>query len=748
VKILIAVVSSDVNHEKLEEILTQFEHVGYRVHVFDKIEEQVELMMDLSNIINYVKDIEKVIERIVILSNISEFIFSWYRCYNSLVDDFIYYLDENTNYENIAIIEKIPNVDFYEQLYNFNGIAQEKNQGKIYITIDFTNFKKVSIFLLVNNNFQFFDDYCNFNFEENSKKVVINKCYSYKGSQYEFVTSQEICNKDTIVIDPKNSFQEFQFNEESCILWRLHYHLIVYLLIFIYEMLENDQSRRDAILLMIFTNLKSQDDNAKHYLYRRFIAYFEEKTISFDTQIVFISLLAFLGIKENIYHQIMQLLLNDNQHIKNHYPLLVSSLHYHSHNGILYYKNIYHEREQELTKIINFYKENITINSLPMRKKNRIVIHVTQLLVLRHSPTLWALNYAKKIKKYYPEYEIQIFVDDIFRYHANEVVFPYVASSEPSINMRETHEEFLKGLEITIYYSDYKKNRQERIEEDLKQIYEFAPQVILGLSTDFSIIRGFLYDHYPIVDLTLGGLSNSQKADVFIHGYEQTYIEQECEKYTYNLENLVAGKVVKHVAGVDFPETITAITRGNCNFVLEDFIMVTVGNRLDSEMNEQFIDMVCAFLQGNSNAKWVIVGKINLPYLKEKYPALIKKQVTFIEYEIELSIFYKICDIYINPFRKNGGYSAAMAMNQSLPVITLNLCDDVVAFTGEENSVKNIAEYFNEMKLMYEDRNYKEAKGSLMKQRLEEKFSFKSSIDDIVKIFNMATAEFNKRQRK
>jgi len=746
VKVLIAVVSSDVNHEKLEDILTQFEHVGYRVHVFDKIEEQVELMIDLSTVINYVKDIEKEIERIVILSNISEFIFSWYRCYNSLADDFIYYLDECTNYENIAIIEKIPNVDFYEQLYNFNGIAQEENQGKIYLTIDFTNFRRVYYFLLVNNNFQFFDDYRNFNFEQSNKKIITNKCYRYKGSEYQFITSQDTSNKNIVVIDPENSFQGFRFDEESCMVWRLHYHLIVYLMISIDEMLENDPSKRDTMLLMIFQNIKLQDDNAKNYLYRCFTAYFGEINILFYTKIRFISLLVALGVKENIYYTIMQLLLDDHQHIEKHYPLLVSSLRYHSQEGILYYKNIYHDREQELTKIINFYNENMVVNFLPMRKKNRIIIHVTQLLVLQHSPTLWTLNYAKYLKKYYPEYEIQIFVDDIFLYHSNEVAFPYVVFSEPSIKMREIHEEFLKELDITIYYSDYTKGRRERLQEDLEQIYNFSPDIILGLSTEFSIIRGILYDNYPIIDLTLGGLSNSQYADVFMHSYEQSNLEQECNTYNYNRKNLSEGKVVRYQIGLDFPEPHKKLTREEYNISQEDFVMITVGNRLDGEIDDSFIDMICSLLTDKPNVKWVIVGKANLFYLKEKYSILVEQQIVFINFEDELAALYRICDIYINPFRKTGGYSGAMAMNQELPVVTLNELSDVMTYVGVENSVVNIEEYIIEVNRLYEDASYRTVKGKLMKQRIEQKFSFKNAVDNLVYCFGKALDQFNKRK--
>ena len=45
--------------------------------------------------------------------------------------------------------------------------------------------------------------------------------------------------------------------------------------------------------------------------------------------------------------------------------------------------------------------------------------------------------------------------------------------------------------------------------------------------------------------------------------------------------------------------------------------MVTVGNRLDGEISDEFVDMVVDFIKDKDLVKWIIVGKCQLNYLKK-----------------------------------------------------------------------------------------------------------------------------------
>lgn|GEM_PF-2582805 len=742
--VLIAILSSNVDREKFNEIVAEFDKSGYNVHILDNAEEQAETMINLPLIVDYIEKAEgKPIDRFVVLSNIREYIFSWYRCYNALADDFIYYFDKNSEFDNVAVVGAMPHGDFYEKIYNFHGIEQEKNQGKLYINLELANIKELNKFLLMNNRFSYFDFYSNFIFDSNIKKDITNKCYVYKNLEYSFSVSEDT-DTQKIVIDIEKLREEIDINNEFYRKIEENFYFLFYFFIVFYENFECDPKQRDSILLAISQNIELSDE-AKEYLYRNFTVYCKQSTSSFVSKLYFVSLIVKLGIKENMYETIMNLLLNDDENMIYHYPMLINSLFYETHGGIANYKNIFKDRETELSRIAQYYRGFITGYSAGKRKAKKIAIHVSQLLSLLHSPTLLTLNYAKYLKKYYPGYEIAIFVDDTFIYDATEVVFPHVYSSVLSSNCKEIHDQFLKNTDITIYYPSYHKGRLKKICKDLKKIHKFAPEVILSFGTCTSITRQLLYDNYPILDISLGGLSNSQHADIFIHGYEEVYFEQECIKYDFNIENLQKGKILKHKGGVDFLEPIRSIKREDYNVFIEDFVMITVGNRLDAEMSDSFIDMVCSFLQERSNVKWFIVGNAELIYLKSNYSKLVDKQIIFITYENDLAALYRICDIYINPFRLNGGYSAGMAMNQNLPIVTLSTSDDVIAFVSKKNSVANIEEYFSEMQRLYEDIDYKKSKGILMKKCLEENFSFKAAIEDIVNASAKAINEFSKR---
>lgn len=742
-KILIAVLYSTIRDQGLERLLNEFEQAGYHIHIFEKVEENVAAILELPNIMNCVKDMEEgSIERTVVVSNISEFIFSWYRCYNSLADDFIYYIDDLCTLENKTIVNQIPNADFYEKLFKFNNIGEEQNEGRIYINIKPDNFKKISRFLLLNNNFKYFDVYSNFDFFKKSEKELINKSYLFNGLQYSFIIKQD--NRTAQINIDKNSSPDKEIFPELCKLLETHYDLAFYILLTIKDVFQHGATYEEV--RMVYQRI-SFNDQAKDAICQCFKKYCNVPNTSFSDKVIAASLMVAIGIRKDIYCKIMSILLKDDKNIEKHYPFLINSLFYQSLDGIMLYPEIYHDREQEFNKIVNFYKEKVAVRSLPKRKEKHILIHVVQLLSLQHSPTLCALNYAKYLKKFYPDYKIKIFVEDIFRFKPAEIQFPYAFGSALSASVSEVHHAFLQGTDIAIYYSDHSKSRTERIKEDLKQVYKFAPEYIVGFSTVFSIVRGFLYKDYPIVDITLGGLSNSQYADVFLHSYEQAYMEQECGKYNYSLKNLAEGRIVQMQSGLSFIESHKILKRSDYNISKNDFVMITVGNRLDGEVSDRFIDMIHSFMNNKPDVKWIIVGRASLPYLRKKYAALMEQQVIFIDYQKELAALYQICDVFVNPFRQTGGYSGAMAMSQGLPVVTLNELSDVMVYTGVENSVTDEAEYVTELNRLYKDVDYRIAKGNLMKQRIEEKFSFRIAIDDLVECFEKASQEFSKRTR-
>ena len=121
---------------------------------------------------------------------------------------------------------------------------------------------------------------------------------------------------------------------------------------------------------------------------------------------------------------------------------------------------------------------------------------------------------------------------------------------------------------------------------------------------------------------------------------------------------------------------------------------VVVGNRLDNEIDDEFIEVIKDFTL-QLKTEIIIVGQIS-EQLKLKLIQELNGNIKFIEFYENLYDLYSIVDLYINPKRQGGGTSAAHAMAAGLPIYSLDY--------GDVSKILNKKEVFS---------NYYEMKKSL-----------------------------------
>ena len=82
--------------DEFNEIIDEFDKNGYSMYLLDNIKEDEYFSIDiLPTMVETYKNQHKNANKVVVLSNSRDLIFSWFRCYNSLVDDFVYFIDED-----------------------------------------------------------------------------------------------------------------------------------------------------------------------------------------------------------------------------------------------------------------------------------------------------------------------------------------------------------------------------------------------------------------------------------------------------------------------------------------------------------------------------------------------------------------------------------------------------------------------------------------------------------------------------
>lgn len=114
----------------------------------------------------------------------------------------------------------------------------------------------------------------------------------------------------------------------------------------------------------------------------------------------------------------------------------------------------------------------------------------------------------------------------------------------------------------------------------------------------------------------------------------------------------------------------------------KDFVVEIVGNRLNIEITDQFLDILDTISEIDNNIKFLFIG--NDSVVKEKVNA--RRYCSRSIFTGSVSNFTNtvaLGDVFLNPKRTGGGSGAFAAIAKEIPVITLKDCD-VAFMSGDE----------------------------------------------------------------
>lgn len=154
------------------------------------------------------------------------------------------------------------------------------------------------------------------------------------------------------------------------------------------------------------------------------------------------------------------------------------------------------------------------------------------------------------------------------------------------------------------------------------------------------------------------------------------------------------------------------------DFSLSDsnFVFGIMGNRLDIEIGDSFINLIEQLLL-KTNAHFLIIGKTNMPERilnKVSQPERVHVTGPLKKGYLALQLF----DVYLNPYRKGGGRSSFEALISEIPVITFPY-GDVYHTCGREFAVQDEAAYLETAVRYQTDKDYLEKQKLCGKKRAE-----------------------------
>lgn len=333
------------------------------------------------------------------------------------------------------------------------------------------------------------------------------------------------------------------------------------------------------------------------------------------------------------------------------------------------------------------------------RVKNRIVIITEQILSLYHAPTRLVMEYIYTLVKYY-QYDVRLYICT-----EDYIVAPDVALGGYVYNSVAHNADVVEYRGIKIPYCQYllSNTSWEQYEKMLRDIYDYNPEFVLELGVANAIAD------LPEIFTTTVNQSMQINAPVSEADILLRYVQMD-ESAEREYQEALSPHQIQLFMNKKFPAlfdiTGKSYKREELGLPVDKFIVVIVGNRLDLEVSDEFLDVIKGILDINEEIDLAVIGDVT--ELDNRIEQMgISDRIHFLGYCDDLYGTYEsVVDLYLNPKRTGGGWSSGIALYAGIPVVTLPNCD--VAYNvgssfivNDYSDMKNIVVRYAEDKEFY-----------------------------------------------
>lgn len=338
-------------------------------------------------------------------------------------------------------------------------------------------------------------------------------------------------------------------------------------------------------------------------------------------------------------------------------------------------------------------------------------------------------------------YEVSVFVESKIYSGKEFFIDTFFKNGCDMINYGKSNKKLFGDIDI--FYSKG-ESMIEHANDYVDKIIEYNPSNIIFFGADRTCATRILYDLFPIVYMPMVTAGSNAFCHCIACANINLFLEID-EKYHWIDKKQ---KLLEYQPALIPPICKKVYNREDRGWGNDQFVVVTVGNRLKYELNSEFIDAVCHEILNSKKLKWIIVGISSVEYIDKEYRSLVEDcKIEFINYESDLAALYKIADAYLNPDRMGGGITIAWAMLEGLPIITLDSAFAGVSWGGSENAVSgNYSDLMDELRRLMYDREYYECRSRKMIENIK-KLSSETYISRIIEILGEADKIFNQLKK-
>ena len=299
------------------------------------------------------------------------------------------------------------------------------------------------------------------------------------------------------------------------------------------------------------------------------------------------------------------------------------------------------------------------------RNKNRIIISTDTLLSNFHAPT-------KIVSELYGAltmlgYEVLVLVNVELIPRAS-IEF-WLQPSFPSYN-KYLHHEFEigdgKSGKIKGYQQIVDKRHFRELDRYMEVVRQWNPAFIWNVGESPAILS-LLRQGVTVVDMPCTAGYQASDAQVLL-GYAMEGVKE-----LENMEAYIDGIHQKRLTmKLEIEHTAKGRTyeAGDFGFPEDAFIIAVVGMRLQSEVDERFVRLMERIAQSLETVYFVMIGPVDF-----SWSGSLEGRVNNFGFCKDLVDVLGGVQLFLNPKRQGGGWSAEMAISVDVPVVTLPDCD-------------------------------------------------------------------------
>ncbi|OON93164.1 MAG: hypothetical protein ATN31_01175 [Candidatus Epulonipiscioides saccharophilum] len=343
-----------------------------------------------------------------------------------------------------------------------------------------------------------------------------------------------------------------------------------------------------------------------------------------------------------------------------------------------------------------------------------------------HAPTKQTLDYCYNIQKYLNKKVIIVVTDEPSYAEAGNIyTYNLINYEQPGTDkylVMVEDEKFLVYQPILVDYCE------QTMRDVVDFIYDWNPELVFNVGNR-SLISDACKIFTKSISYQCGNGFGVTCSNVTVVPREPRP-EEDAEQIEFFESN--GQKVIYSPMTARLPISDKEFTREEYGIAEDAFVMCAVGGRLATEVTDEFTKIIEKILSKDKRLLFVFIGNF-ISY--EDWVAkseILTKQTKYVGFISEGMVnFYKICNLYVNPFRGGGGISAVEALYQGVPVVALS-GGDAGVMAGKNFYVENKEDYIGLVEKYFTDPDFMQRQSNLAKLRAQKTFDTKSAMKKLL----------------